>query len=75
MSLDQPQRNKMMQAAPAKKEFFFAPTAEHLAEVVLADTLEEATETYHRVKRLINQPAQSTAPAAKENEGVESNQL
>jgi hypothetical protein len=73
MSLDQPQKNKMMTAPPAKKEFHFPATPEHLAEVVYADTIEEATETYHKVKRFINPPAQSTAPGAKEDEGVESN--
>jgi hypothetical protein len=73
MSLDQPHKNKMMQTPPAKKEYFFAPTAEHLAEVVLAETIEQATATYQKVKRLISPPTQSTASAAKESEGVESN--
>jgi hypothetical protein len=71
--LEKPIQNKMMQAAPVKKEFHFAPTAEHFAEVVLADTIQEAEETYHRVKRLINPPstALSTPIPAKGEEGVE----
>ena len=67
MSLDQPQQNKMMQGAPAKKEFHFAATAEHLAEIVYADSIQEAEATYSRVRRLINPPAeQSTPEPAKE---------
>jgi hypothetical protein len=71
MSLNKPTQNKMMTAPPAKKEYHFAATAEHFAEVVLADTIQEAEETYHRVKRLINPPALSTPIPAKEEEGVE----
>jgi hypothetical protein len=73
MSLDQPPQNKMMTAPPAKKEFHFAPTAEHLAEVVYAATIQEAEDIYHRVKRLINPPStalSTPAPAPKE-EGVQ----
>jgi hypothetical protein len=73
MSLDKPTQNKMMTAPPAKKEYHFAATAEHFAEVVLADTIQEAEQTYHRVKRLINPPstALSTPIPPKEEEGVE----
>jgi hypothetical protein len=73
MSIDQPPKNKMMTAAPAKKEFHFAATAEHLSEVVYAHAIQEAEEIYHRVKRLINQPstALSTPAPATEEEGVQ----
>jgi hypothetical protein len=65
MSLDQPPQNKMMTAPPAKKEFHFAATAEHYAEVVYADAIQEAEEIYHRVKRLFNQeqPEPLSTPA------------
>ena len=56
----------MMQTAPVKKEFHFAATAEHLAEVVYAQTIEEAEATYHRIKRLINPPLSTPAPASEE---------
>jgi hypothetical protein len=62
MSLDQPQNNKMIQTAPAKKEFHFSATSEHFAEVVYAASIEEAETIYHRVKRLISAP--TTAPAS-----------
>ncbi len=64
MSLDAPKKTKMMTAPASQKQYFFAPSPEYHAEVVYADTIEEATETYHRVKRLISPPEQSTAPAA-----------
>jgi hypothetical protein len=60
---DQPQKHKMMQAAPAKKEFHFAATTEHFAEVIYAATIEEAEAEYHKVKRPIN-PISTPAPAA-----------
>jgi hypothetical protein len=56
MSLDTPPQNKMMTNPPAKKEYHFASTAEHLAEVVYAASIQEAEQTYHRVKRLIITP-------------------
>ena len=46
-------QNKMMTAAPAKKEFHFAATVEHYAEVVYAQTIQEAEAIYHKVKRTI----------------------
>jgi hypothetical protein len=65
MSLDSPKANKMMTAAPEKKEFHFAATTDYYAQVVYAFTSEEATEIYHKVKCRINtlagEPAQSTA--------------
>jgi hypothetical protein len=64
---DQPQKNKMMQAAPAKKEFHFAATTEHFAEVIYAATIEEAEAQYHQVKRLISPLSTPAAPAAKED--------
>jgi len=50
-----------MSAPPTKKEFHFAATTEHLAEVVMAATIEEAEALYHKIKRPIA-PPQSTAP-------------
>jgi len=74
MSLDAPQANKMMTTPPTKKEYHFAATAEHYAEVVYAATIQEAEELYHRVKRLINPippTEQSTvAPTKGEDENV-----
>lgn len=63
MSMEQPPKNKMIGQAPAMKEFHFAATVEHRAQVVLAATIQEAEEIYHRTKQLINQPeAASSAP-------------
>jgi hypothetical protein len=61
--LDKPPQNKMMTTAPAQKEYHFAATAEHFAEVVYAATIAEAEVLYHKVKRPIAQPAVD-APAA-----------
>jgi hypothetical protein len=74
--LDLPPQNKMIQTPPAKKEFHFAATAEHFAEVVYAETIQEAEAIYHKVKRLINPPeaqaeAISTPAPAKVEEGVQ----
>jgi hypothetical protein len=65
--IDNAPKNKMVTTPTAKKEFHFAATAEHFAEVVQADTIAEAEQIYHSVKRLINPPATATptsAPAA-----------
>jgi hypothetical protein len=59
MSLDKPQQNKMMTAAPDKKEYHFAASAEYCAAVVFARTIEEAEALYHKVKRPLR-----PAPAA-----------
>ena len=40
--LDQPSGDRRMRSALTKKEFHFAPTAEHLAQVVWAETIAEA---------------------------------
>jgi hypothetical protein len=66
MSLDAPVNDKMMQAPPAKKGFHFTATAEHFAEFVEAESIEEATAIYQKIKRLINPAptAPSTPPAA-----------
>jgi len=64
MSLESPNKNKMITTPPAKKEFHFSPTAEYFAEVVYANTLAEAEAIYHKVKRLIRPPEQSTGPAS-----------
>jgi hypothetical protein len=66
MSLDQPQKNKMMTAPPVKKGFHFASDGIYLAEFIEAQTIEEAEAIYHQTKRLIAQPSgtvdQPTAP-------------
>jgi hypothetical protein len=58
MSLDEPQKNKMMTGAPVKKGFHFASDGLHFAEFIEAETIAEATAIYHQVKRRI-----SDAPA------------
>ena len=68
MSFDSPAKNKMIQTPPEKKEYHFAATAEHYAEVILAATIEEAEEIYHRIKRPIQPSEQSTATPQKEEE-------
>jgi hypothetical protein len=65
--IDEPTQNKMMTGAPAKKEYHFAATTPHYAEVVWAATVQEAEALYHKVKRPIAQattPADSTAGVA-----------
>jgi hypothetical protein len=76
--IDQPPQNKMMTDAPAKKEFHFAATAEHYAEVVYAATIREAEALYHKTKRpiapVMPAPASktiSTPAPASEKEDVE----
>jgi hypothetical protein len=67
MSIDFPQKNKMIDTAPAKKEFHFAATATHYAQIVYAETTEEATKIYHKIKVLINPPAEKPASEKTEN--------
>jgi hypothetical protein len=62
MALDEPQKNKMMQTAPAKKEFHFAGGGVHFAQSILAATLAEATEIWHKTKVLIKPEAEIAAP-------------
>jgi hypothetical protein len=54
MSLDQPQKNKMMQTPPVKKGFHFASDDFYYAEFIEAEAIEEATAMYHKIKRLIS---------------------
>jgi hypothetical protein len=58
-------QNKMVTGTPEKKQFLFAATVEHYAEVVYAETIQEAEAIYHKVKRLITQETPA-APAATE---------
>lgn len=67
MSLEQPPKNKMMEAPPAKKEFHFAATTEHYAEVLYAATIEEAEAEYHKIKRPISPISTPAAAPAKED--------
>ena len=69
MSLEAP-NNKMVTTPPAKKEFHFAATAEHFAEVVYADTIQEAEAIYHKVKRLINPAVGATVSTANTDQAV-----
>jgi hypothetical protein len=59
-------QNKMVQAPPAKKGFHFASDGLHYAEYIEAATLEEATEFYHNIKKLIFPVAGGTVSAAVE---------
>jgi hypothetical protein len=54
MSLDGPERNKMMAAAPVKKEFHFAGGGIWRNATILAETAEEAEKLWHETKQLIN---------------------
>jgi hypothetical protein len=65
--IDEPPKNKMMQSAPTKKEFHFAATSEHFAELIYAATIEEAEALYHKTKRPINPISTPAAPDAKED--------
>ena len=71
MSLDNPPRNKMMESAPAKKDFHFPRTALHYAVNILAETIEEATKIYHEIKIPISsesaaEVSQASSPAPAE---------
>jgi hypothetical protein len=63
----------MTEAPKEKSGWHFASDGVHKATYVWAHSIEEAEKIYHATKDLINQPEQSTAPAAKEDKGVESN--
>ena len=77
MSLDAPLKNKMIQTPIAKKGFHFASDGLHFAEFIEADTIEEATATYHKIKRLlfptgdttVAPPISSTSASSKERGG------
>ena len=62
MSLDEPQRNKMMQAAPAKKEFHFAGGGVWRNATIVAETIEEAQKLWHATKQLISAPSNDVKP-------------
>ena len=51
----------MMKSAPEKKGFHFASDGIHFAEFIEAETIQEATNIYHKIKHLISAP--ETAPA------------
>jgi len=75
MSLDAPQQNKMMAAPPVKKGFHFAATVQHFAEYIEAETIEEATAIYEKIKRRIYPDVGGTvstpAPAEPEEKAVQ----
>ena len=57
MSLDNNDiQNKMMQAAPSKKEFHFAGGGIWRNATILAETIEEAEKLWHATKQLIAVP-------------------
>jgi hypothetical protein len=65
--LDNPNRDKMIRNPTATKQYHFAATTAHHAEVIYADSIQEAEQLYHRAKRLINPTApQSTPEPAKD---------
>jgi len=66
MSLDKPQKNKMIQTPPAKKGFHFAGDGIHEAMYIEAETIEEAEKLYHKHKKPVGGTAQSTASAEPE---------
>jgi hypothetical protein len=66
MSLDQPQQNKMMTAAPAKKQFHFAGDGFYRNMTIYADDIEAATAEWlaKRVSVLEPEtPAEQSTPA------------
>ncbi len=67
MSLDKPTRNKMMTAAPAKKEYHFAGNGIWHNRTILAETIEEATKLWLEQRELISTPAR----LEKAEEGVQ----
>jgi hypothetical protein len=68
MSIDAPQ-NKMMIQPAIKKGYHFASDGLHFAQYIEAETIEEATAIYHKIKRLIDTTGQST-PAPEPEEKV-----
>jgi hypothetical protein len=66
MSLDAPNKNKMIQTPPAKKGFHFAATAEYAAEFIEAETIEEAEAIYHKIKRPISSTPTTQQPQNKD---------
>jgi hypothetical protein len=68
MALEKPASNKMMTAPPVKKEFHFAATAEHYAELVYAETIQEAEAIYHKVKRPLAAPTPEQSTGAQQEE-------
>lgn len=66
MTFDQPQRDKMMKAAPAKKQFHFSGDGIYHNMMVLADDLDDATKQWLEKRQLIDAPASQSTPDAKE---------
>ncbi len=60
-------KNKMMQAAPAKKGWHFPSDGLHFAEFIEAETIEEATTLYHKAKRLFPTSAAGEAVVAQQS--------
>lgn len=75
MSLDEPQKNKMMQTPPAKKEFHFSGEGIWHNLTILAEHIEDATEQWLAKRQLINPPPepveQSTPPPVQEQQEKE----
>jgi hypothetical protein len=69
MSIESPERNKMMTGAPVQKEFHFAGEGVWHNLTILANHIEDATKQWLSSRKLINLPAeQSTVAAAEEAE-------
>lgn len=63
MSLNNPPKNKMMSGAPDEKtttDYFFAGGGIYHAQVVRATSIDEATETYHKTKKLVHGTSAAT---------------
>jgi hypothetical protein len=60
MSLDAPQKNKMMTAAPEKKEFHFSGDGIFHNLTILAENMEAATKEWLTTRQPIEPASQST---------------
>ena len=58
--LEGPQNNKMMDSAPAKKQWFFSGSGVHFAKTIFAETIQEAEKIWHETKQLISAVPTST---------------
>jgi len=70
MSLDVPNNNKMMTAPAAKKGFHFSSDGVHFAEFIEAETIEEASAIYNKVRRLMPGQGPATELVAEQSTGA-----
>ena len=57
----------MIQTPVAKKGYHFAGDGKHFAEFIEAETIEEATDVYHKTKRLLFPGAETEAAPAEQS--------